>query len=135
MSYQSAAAVQVALYGVLTGDTALAGLVPGGIFDAPPPATPQGTYVLIGEEDVIDRSDVSGPGAEHRVLVSVVSDAAGFLTAKAAAARIATILPDTQPTLGTGRVVAVWFHQAQARRAEGAAVRRIDLRFRVRVES
>mgnify|MGYP000846922646 CR=1 FL=1 len=33
-----------------------------------------------------------------------------------------------------GRVVAIWFHAAQARRAEGGALRRIDLRFRVRVE-
>lgn len=134
MSYQNAAAVQVALFDLLSGDATLAGLVPGGIFDAPPPATPQGTYVVLGEEDVIDRSDVTGPGAEHRVLVQVVSDAAGFLTSKTAAARIGEILPGSQPSLSSGRVVAIWFHQAQARRAEGAALRRIDLRFRVRVE-
>ncbi|MCB1408720.1 MAG: DUF3168 domain-containing protein [Rhodobacter sp.] len=134
MSYQSAAAVQVALFDLLSGDATLAGLVPGGLFDAPPPATPQGTYVVLGDEDAIDRSDISGPGAEHRVLVSVVSDAAGFLTAKTAAARIAEIVPAATPVLSTGRVVAIWFHQAQARRAEGGAVRRIDLRFRVRVE-
>ncbi|MCA2013392.1 DUF3168 domain-containing protein [Cereibacter sphaeroides] len=134
MSYQSAAALQTALYHLLTGDATLAGLVPGGIFDAPPPATPQGTYVVLGEEDVIDRSDVTGPGAEHRVLVQVVSDAAGFATAKAASARIGALLPDAMPVLSTGRVVAIWFHQAQARRAEGNALRRIDLRFRVRVE-
>ncbi len=134
MSYQSAAAVQVALYALLSADTALAALVPGGIYDATPPATPQGTYVLLGDEDVIDRSDVTGPGAEQRVLISVVSDAAGFLTAKTAAARISDILPGAQPALGVGRVVAIWFHQAQARRAEGGGVRRIDLRFRVRVE-
>ncbi|MFN4099532.1 MAG: DUF3168 domain-containing protein [Pararhodobacter sp.] len=135
MSYQSAAALQVALYDLLTADTALAALVSGGIFDAPPPATPQGTYGVIGEEDVIDRSDVTGPGAEHRVLVQVVSDAAGFATAKAAAARIAEILPGAAPALTQGRVVAIWFHQAQARRAEGATLRRIDLRFRVRIEN
>ncbi|MBN8294183.1 DUF3168 domain-containing protein [Rhodobacter sp. NTK016B] len=135
MSYQSADALQGALYNLLSGDGALTALVPGGIFDAPPPATPQGTYVVLGEEDVIDRSDISGPGAEHRVLVQVVSDAAGFLTAKTAAARIAEILPGAQPVLGTGRVVAIWFYQAQARRAEGASLRRIDLRFRARVEN
>ena len=90
--------------------------------------------MVLGDEDAIDRSDISGPGAEHRVLVSVVSDAAGFLTAKTAAARIAEIVPAATPVLSTGRVVAIWFHQAQARRAEGGAVRRIDLRFRVRVE-
>ena len=134
MSYQSAVALQQALFDVLAGDATLAGLLPGGIFDAPAPATPQGTYGVIGVEDVIDRSDVTGPGAEHRVLIEVVSDASGFSTAKVAAARIAQTLPDTQPVLTTGRIVAIWFHQARARRVEGGSVRRIDLTFRVRVE-
>ena len=134
MSYLSAASVQSAVFTLLSGDATLAGLVPGGVFDAPPPGTPQGTYVVLGEEEVIDRSDATGPGAEHRLLVQVVSDAAGFLTAKAAAARISALLPGAMPALATGRVVAIWFHQAQARKAEGGAVRRIDLRFRVRVE-
>ncbi|MCA0202828.1 MAG: DUF3168 domain-containing protein [Proteobacteria bacterium] len=134
MSYQATAALQAALYALLTADMPLAALLPGGIFDAPPPGTPQGTYGVIGEEEAIDRSDVTGAGAEHRVLVQVVSDAAGFATAKAAAARIAEILPGAQPALAPGRVVAIWFHQAQARRAEGNTVRRIDLRFRVRIE-
>ncbi|MCB1390231.1 MAG: DUF3168 domain-containing protein [Rhodobacteraceae bacterium] len=134
MSYHSASAVQVALYELLTGDVTLGALLPGGIFDAPPPGTPQGTYGVIGEEEAIDRSDVTGPGAEHRVLVQVVSDASGFATAKAAAARIADLLPGALPALTVGRVVAIWFHTAQARRAEGNSRRRIDLRFRVRVE-
>jgi len=134
MSIQCSAALQVALYDFLVADGPLAALVPGGVMDAPPPGTPQGTYVLIGEEEAIDRSDVSGPGAEHRVLISVVSDASGFLTAKSAAARIAQILPDARPALSTGRVVAIWFHNAQARRVDSGTVRRIDLRFRVRVE-
>ena len=134
MSYAAAVAVQGAVFTLLSGDATLAGLVPGGVFDAPPPATPQGTYVVLGEEEVIDRSDISGPGAEHRIVVQVLSDAAGFATAKAAAARISVVLDGATPVLATGRVVAIWFHQAQARRAEGGAVRRIDLRFRVRVE-
>lgn len=134
MSYQSGAAVQAALFALLSGDGVLAGLVPGGVHDAPVPGTPQGTYVVLGEDEAIDRSDVSGPGAEHRVTVSVVSDAEGFRTAKEAAARIAALLPGAQPALTVGRVVAIWFDRALARRVEGGAVRRIDLRFRVRVE-
>lgn len=134
MSYQSAAALQTALFTLLAGDVPLAGLVAGGVHDAPPPGTPQGTYVVIGVEDVVDRSDGTGPGAEHRILVSVVSDAAGFLTVKAAAARISDILPGAAPVLTQGRIVAIWFHQAQARRVAGGATRRVDLRFRVRVE-
>lgn len=134
MSYQSAGALQQALYDLLTNDPTLTGLLPGGVYDAPLPGTPQGTYGVIGVEDAIDRSDITGPGAEHRVVISVVSDASGFLVAKSAAARISQILPDTQPTLSAGRVVAIWFHQARARQVEGGTVRRIDLTFRVRVE-
>lgn len=134
MSYSSASAVQTAVYGLLSADSNLAALIPGGIFDAPPPATPPGTYGVLGDEEVIDRSDISGPGAEHRILVQVLSDAAGFATAKAAAARISALLDGAAPVLSVGRVVAIWFHTAQARRAEGGALRRIDLRFRVRVE-
>ncbi|PVH29604.1 DUF3168 domain-containing protein [Pararhodobacter oceanensis] len=134
MSYQSAAALQAALFTQLSADAVLAALLPDGIFDAPPPGTPQGSYCVIGAESVIDRSDSSGPGAEHRVEFCVVSDASGFATAKAAAARISQILPDTQPALSTGRVVAIWFHEARARRLEGGAVRRIDLKFRIRIE-
>lgn len=134
MSYQSAATLQQALFNTLSGDTVLAGLLPDGIHDAPPPGTPQGTYGVIGVEDAIDRSDVTGPGAEHRVVIAVVSDAPGFVIAKSAAARIAQLLPGAQPALSDGRIVAIWFHQARARRLEGGAVRRIDLTFRVRVE-
>lgn len=135
MSYHAAAALQEALFATLSADAALEALLPGGIFDAPPPGTPQGTYCVIGAESVIDRSDASGAGAEHRVEFSVVSDASGFATAKAAAARISQMLPDTQPALGSGRVAAIWFHGARARRLEGGAVRRIDLTFRIRVET
>jgi hypothetical protein len=134
MSYQSTAALQTALFALLDGDATLAVLVPGGVHDAPPPGTPQGTYVVLGEEETIDRSDVTGPGAEHRVLISVLSDADGFATAKAAAARIAQLLPGQTPTLSQGRIVDTWFHNAQARRVEGGTVRRIDLRFRIRIE-
>ena len=133
MSYMSAPALQTAVYAVLVGDTALAALVEG-VHDAPPPGTPSGTYVVLGAEEVIDRSDISGPGAEHRFAVQVFSDAPGFLAAKQAAARIAEILPGVTLALETGRLVDLWFHQAQARRLEGGAVRRIELRFRARIE-
>lgn len=134
MSYASAAALQVAVYQYLLADTGLSALIGDAIHDAPPPGTPSGSYIVLGAEEVIDRSDVSGPGAEHRFTVSVVSDAAGFLLAKQIAGRISAILPDAELTLSEGRLVAIWFHQAQARRVDGGAVRRIDLRFRARVE-
>jgi len=133
MSYASGPAVQVAVFELLSADAALGGLV-AAIFDAPPPGTPQGSYVIIGEDEAIDRGDGTGPGAEHRLTISVVSDAAGFLVAKQAAARISEVLSWAQPALTVGRVVAIWFQDARARRLEGGTLRRIDLRFRVRVE-
>lgn len=133
MSYTSGAALQGAIYGLLAHDPALAALVDG-VHDAAPPGTPQGTYVVLGEEEVLDRGDITGPGAEHRLALSVVSDAAGFQRAKLAGARISDLLAGAPPPLPQGRVVAIWFLDARARRLEGGTVRRIDLRFRVRVE-
>lgn len=133
MSYASGAAVQTAVFQLLAGDGALGALV-GGVYDAPPPGTPQGSYVILGEDEAIDRGDGTGPGAEHRMTISVVTDAEGFLGAKQAAARISNLLTWAQPGLATGRVVAIWFQDARARRLEGGTLRRIDLRFRVRVE-
>lgn len=133
MSYASAAALQAAIYQLLAGDAALAALVDG-VHDAAPPGTPQGTYVLIGEDEALERGDATGPGAEHRLTVAVVSDAAGFQAAKLAGARISDLLAGAQPALSRGRVVAIWFHDARARRLNGGTIRRIDLRFRVRIE-
>lgn len=135
MSYAHAVALQTALFGALSGDALLATLVPGGIHDAPPPGTPQGTYVILGNEEVIDRSDSTGPGAEHRVLISVLSNASGFSTAKAAAERIGAILSAPPPVLTQGRIVAIWFHTVNARKDDAGDVRRVDLRFRVRIDA
>lgn len=134
MSYMSGAALQAAVFQRLSADAPLAALVDGGIHDAPAPGTSSGSYVVLGAEEVIDRSDSSGPGAEHRFTVSVVSDAPGFQRAKEIAGRIGAILPEADLTLAVGRLVGLWFHQAQARRVEGGTVRRIDLRFRARIE-
>jgi hypothetical protein len=133
MSYASGAAVQAAVFQLLAGDAELAELVDG-IHDAAPPGTPQGTYLILGEEEALDRGDGTGPGAEHRLTVSVVSDASGFLVAKQAAGRVSEVLTCAEPALASGRVVAIWFQDLRARRLEGGTLRRIDLRFRVRVE-
>lgn len=133
MSCALAPGLQAALHQLLAADPALAALV-AAVHDAPPPGTPQGTYALIGEEEVLDRGDITGPGAEHRVTVSVVSDAPGFLAAKQAAARIAALIETAAPPLAGGRVAAVWFQDARARRLDGGTRRRIDLRFRIRIE-
>ena len=82
-----------------------------------------------------DRSDVTGHGAIHRFRVSVVTEASGYAGAKAVAAAISDTLVDADLTLSRGRLVGLWFERATARRSGTAgSARRIDLRFRARVE-
>ena len=85
MSYAAAAALQAGVFGALTAAPALAGV---SIVDAIPPGTTPGTFILIGPEVAVDQSDGTGAGAEHRFTISVISDAAGFLTAKTLAAAV-----------------------------------------------
>lgn len=131
MSYRAAAALQAAIYGLLSGAPGLAGVT---VMDAMPPAGASGTFVLLGSEEVLDQSDKTGDGAEHRIAVSVISDASGFLTAKTLAAEVTQTLVDASPLLTVGRVVSIRFLKAVAKRLEDGDVRRIDLTFRVRVE-
>ncbi|MDD7971333.1 DUF3168 domain-containing protein [Roseinatronobacter alkalisoli] len=134
MSYAMAPALQAAIFQHLANDATLQAALQGAIYDAIPPATPPATYALIGTEDAIDRSDKTGAGAEHRLTIAVVTNATGFLAAKDIAARICDVLATPLPALARGRVVGLWFERAQARKLEGNQTRRIDLRFRARLE-
>ena len=134
MSYVLAPALQAAIFAHLSADAPLQALLGEALYDAIPPATPPATYVLIGPEEAFDRSDKTGHGAEHRLVISVVSNASGFLAAKEIAARICEVLDAPALTLSRGRLVAMWFDRAEARKIEGDQTRRIDLRFRARVE-
>lgn len=134
MSYVIAPALQTAIFAHLSADAALQALLGGALYDAIPPATPPATYALIGPEEAFDRSDKTGHGAEHRLVISVVSNASGFLAAKEIAARICDLLDAPALPLSRGRLVALWFDRAEARKIEGDQTRRIDLRFRARVE-
>lgn len=131
MSYQAAAALQSAIYARLTGFAALSGV---SIVDAMPAGTAPGTFVLIGPEQVLDQSDKSGGGAEHRFEIAVISDASGFLTAKQVAGAVSQALVDVALTLSTGHLVALQFLRATARRLEAGDTRRIDMTFRARIE-
>lgn len=131
MTYQAAAALQAAIFGALSGAPALAGV---SIVDAMPPGTTAGTFVLIGPETVVDQSDGSGPGAEHRLVISVISEANGFLAAKTVAGAVSQSLLAGGLTLATGHLVSMHFLRAVARRLGDGAARRIDLTFRARVE-
>jgi len=131
MSYGAAAALQSAIFQHLAADPALAGI---SIVDAIPPGTATGTFVLLGPEEVTDQADKSGGGAEHRVVISVISDATGFLAAKTIAVAISDRLDGAVPALARGQLVSLAFQRAVARRLEAGDVRRIDLSFRARIE-
>ena len=132
MSYAVAGALQAAVYQHLRADGALTALVGAAVYDAVPPGPLAGTYVSLGPEDVADASDKTGAGAVHDFVISVITDAAGFATAKAAAVSDALVGADL--ALSRGRLVGLWFLRAKARRVEKADARRIDLVFRARVE-
>jgi hypothetical protein len=131
MSYGSAAALQAAIYGRLTGFAALTG-VP--VYDAVPTGGGTGTFVLIGPEEVQDQSDKTGGGAEHRFVISVISDAAGFLAAKSVAVGVSDALVDADMVLSRGVLISLHFLKASARRIDEGDTRRIDLTFRARVQ-
>lgn len=130
MSLSASPALQQALFALLA--QTLAGEDVPVCDAAPPPGA--GMFVILGPEEVRDASDASGAGAEHRLVVSVVGPAEGFLAAKRIAARVCDALDGAVPELGRGRVVSLAFERARARRREGGALRRIDLGFRARVE-
>ena len=135
MSYGMSAALQKAVYTQLVGDAVLAGLVGTAIYDTVPAGQVPGTYVALGPEEVRDRSDRSGGGAIHRFTISVISGAEGFAAVKSVAGAVSDALEAGLPALERGRLVGLWFEKASAKRTGKAdRVRRIDLRFRARVE-
>jgi hypothetical protein len=134
MSYRAASALQGAVYQRLMADGAVDALVGSAIYDAVPPGPLPPLYVSLGPEDARDRSDATGLGSEHDFTVSVVSDAAGFQTAKALAGAVCDALVGAELILSEGRLVDLWFLRARARRVGAADQRRIDLWFRARVD-
>jgi hypothetical protein len=134
MTYAVSAALQAAIFQHLSADAALVALVGANIFDAPPAGTPPATYVSLGEEQVSDRSDKTGAGALHDLTVSVITEESGFQVAKTIAAAISDALAQPLPALTRGFLVSLNFLKAQARRDEAGTLRRIDLKFRARVQ-
>ncbi len=135
MSYAMAAALQAAIYDHLRADPGVSALVGAAVYDALPVGDLPATYVVLGAEEVRDASSGAVGGAEHRITISVVTEVAGFTAAKAVAVAISDALEDATLSLSRGRLVGLWFHRARARRAGPAGrERRIDLRFRARVD-
>ena len=134
MSYAMSAPLQAAVYQALSNDADLTTLVGPAIYDAIPSGTLPSLYVCLGPETVQDASDKTGSGAKHLFTVRVVTDVPGFSAAKEAAAAVSDVLHDAMLTLSRGRLVSLLFDRAVASRIDGATGRKIDLRFRARVE-
>ena len=92
MTYAVAHALQAALFARLQADAPLAALIGPHLYDALPPGPLPSLYVAIGPEVASDRSDGTGQGAEYDLVLSVVSGADGFATAKAAASAVCDAL-------------------------------------------
>lgn len=134
MSYGVSASLQTAVYQALVSDSALGALVGSDIYDAIPTGTLPLLYVALGPELVKDRSDKLGGGAMHEFTVSVVTENAGFATAKQAAAAVSDALVDADLTLTRGTLITLNFFRAKAVRVGTADQRRIDLTFQAIVQ-
>lgn len=134
MSYALSSALQAAVYQELVDDVALFALVGDAIYDALPTGVVPPLYVSLGPETVEDASDSTGVGAVHRFTVSVVSDTPAFAAVKAAAGVVSDVLHHVDLPMTRGRLVLMTFERAAAARIDGASGRRIDLRFKARVE-
>ncbi|MBU2982735.1 DUF3168 domain-containing protein [Lentibacter algarum] len=134
MSYAVSSPLQAAVYQQLAGDAALSTLVGTAIYDALPSGSLPATYIALGPEAAYDKSDKTGAGAEHVFTISVVTDSAGFQAAKDVAGAVSDALVDADLTLTRGKLIYLNFDRASATREGTGATRRIDLRFRARVQ-
>jgi len=132
MSYGMTAALQTAVYGVLSVDAGLAAVVGAEVYDAMPPGPQPEIYVTLGPEKVRDKSDGSEGGALHEFSVSVVTTGAGFHLAKQAAAAVSDAVLAAPLSLSRGRVSRIQFYRATAVRTN--TNRRIDIWFRARLD-
>lgn len=133
MSYGISEALQVAIFDKIRSDAAVTTQSGGAIYDAMPAGTVPDIYVTLGGEEVRDKSDVSGHGAEHDVVLSVVTTTSGFRRGKALAAALSDALNDADLTLTRGACIGIQFLKARAFREGTGDQRRIDLTFRARV--
>lgn len=134
MSYRASSALQSAVYQQLANDAALQALVGSNIYDALPTGVLPSLYVSLGPEEAKDYSSKTDGAARHDFVISVISEASGFQTAKEVAAAISDALVDAPLTLTAGVLTGLWFLKAKAARIGNDDMRRIDLTFRAAVD-
>jgi hypothetical protein len=131
MTYAVSPSLQMAVFQHLAAAPTLAGVA---LYDALPSGPLPDSFITLGQEVVRDKSDKTGRGAEHEFTISVISAAAGFSEAKSIAAAICDALDGPTLTLLRGRLVWLRFERGSANREGSGNNRRIDLRFKARVE-
>jgi hypothetical protein len=134
MSFGASAALQAAIFQILSADAAVAAAVGGAIHDGVPSGPVPPLFLSLGAEEATARGDGGGSVTRHRLTVSVISEAAGFREAKLAAAAVCDALDGALPALERGRLLSLRFERAQAARTSGNRRRRIDLRFAALVD-
>lgn len=134
MSYGTSVALQKAVYEHLLADADVVAQLGSAIYDAAPAGTQPSLFATIGSEDVQIRGDGSGSVARYRLTISVVSDAAGFAAAKAAAGAVSDALHGAKPSLDHGTLISMRQERVQASRVSRNKQRRIDLRFEALVD-
>ncbi|MEM1234772.1 MAG: DUF3168 domain-containing protein [Pseudomonadota bacterium] len=134
MSYAGSSALQSAVYQHLIADVGLQALVGMDIYDALPTGVAPALYVSLGPEEAKDFSTKSGAAARHDFVISVITEASGFQTAKEVAAAISDALVDAPLVLSKGTLAGLWFLKAKAARIGNDDTRRIDLTFRAAVD-
>jgi hypothetical protein len=126
MTYALAAPLQAAIYSRLTSDPALTDVQ---VFDATPAGAVSAVHVVLGAEDVRDRSDKTGRAAQHRFVLTVAGDGGGFHRLKEVAGAVEAALHAMLP-LSRGRVAFMRFERAVARRDRDGTRRRVEMTFR-----
>ncbi|MEM7243275.1 MAG: DUF3168 domain-containing protein [Pseudomonadota bacterium] len=126
--------LQSAIYDALTNDATITSLVGSAIYDATPSGTLPGTFILIGEDSVFDRSDKTHSAANYFIRISVVTTASGFGGAKTIAAGICNVIEEANLSLANGHLRRIEFRRAIAKRNNAGTERKIDLIFRAFIE-
>ncbi len=138
MTYALSLSLQEALYEALTESPEVAALVGGRVWDAPPhadaPEAQAGPYVTFGDEAVDAWGAVGLVGAVHELDLSVHTRGGGFSEGKRIGAAVSDAVIGRLPPLAEGRVATSEFLSARTRRLRDGW-RRIDLRFRFRIEA
>ena len=140
MTYALSWPLQEAVYGVLTGDTAVTALADVRVHDEPPHAQDAsvGVYVTLGPETARDRGAADAALARHDFTISVHSDQRhgdeGFAELKKLGGAVSDALAGSTPSLSRGRVLSIRFLRATARRTAKPPRRRIDLVFQALLE-